>query len=99
MTERKRAPGLKSTPAPRLWYSIRDLVPYRKFPGRRSKLYDWIQRGLFPSPCKTPDGQNAWPASEVDEWNAALIASRDSGEQTKPSFPKKRQQTDAEAAA
>ena len=78
---------LRSVPIPGWGWTPRDMLAH---------VVAWQEEAVR----HLDDPEAPWPArSEVDEWNAALIASRDSGEQTKPSFPKKRQQTDAEAAA
>lgn len=34
----------------------------------RSKLYELLDAGQFPKPCKVGDRVNAWPDSEVEDW-------------------------------
>jgi hypothetical protein len=69
---RKQDPPKTPTPA-RGFYQLRDLVPHKIFPGTRSTLYVWMEKGLFPGPIKLPSGYNAWPRAEVDEWEANLL--------------------------
>ena len=37
---------------------------------RRSTIYAWIQRGLFPAPVRLGPRRVAWRKSEVDHWIA-----------------------------
>jgi hypothetical protein len=53
----------------RRWYKVRDLVPYRIFPGTRTTLLTWIQRGKFPKPIKDSGGTMVWPAEVVEQWD------------------------------
>jgi prophage regulatory protein len=44
---------------------------------RRSRLYDLVADGRFPTPVKLGDRAVAWPADEVDDWIRAKIRERD----------------------
>jgi prophage regulatory protein len=43
----------------------------------RSALYAAIAAGTFPKQVKIGAQSSAWPASEVDAWQAARVAERD----------------------
>jgi prophage regulatory protein len=45
----------------------------------RSTLYQLMERGDFPRPCKLGPRCNAWPANEIDDWIAERLAARAPG--------------------
>lgn len=44
----------------------------------RSKVYDMIGKGEFPSPIKMGARTVAWPSDQIDEWIAQRIQSAQS---------------------
>ena len=49
----------------------------RRTASKRSTLYGWIKKGLFPPPIRIGPRRVAWRETEVDAWIAARpVASR-----------------------
>ncbi|WP_417464319.1 helix-turn-helix transcriptional regulator [Kordiimonas sp.] len=48
----------------------------RKTGFKKSCLYDWIQRGLFPAPIKI-GRSSVWDADDVDNWITDQISKHD----------------------
>ena len=44
----------------------------------RSRVYELIAEGRFPTPVKLSERAIAWPSDEIDAWIAERIAARDS---------------------
>ena len=43
----------------------------------RSTIYEMIDKGSFPKPCKIGARAIAWPATEIDQWAAERMAERE----------------------
>jgi prophage regulatory protein len=44
---------------------------------RKSAIYDWISRGLFPQPVHLGSRCVRWPEAEVHRWIAERLAERE----------------------
>ncbi len=42
----------------------------------RSKLYEHLDAGQFPKPCKIGERINAWSDAEIEEWMQSRLAER-----------------------
>ncbi len=49
----------------------------RRTASKRSSVYNWISKGLFPRPVRIGPRRVAWRTREVDRWIAEAIAARD----------------------
>jgi prophage regulatory protein len=47
---------------------------------RRTQIYQWVRRGVFPAPIKLSSRSSGWLESEINDWLAARIAESRSGE-------------------
>jgi prophage regulatory protein len=51
-------------------------VVLKRTAAKRSTVYEWMSKGLFPRPVRIGPRRVAWRTREVDEWIATAIARR-----------------------